>query len=79
MAPLLHRAAIKKKQDEKYVRILLCRATMNNVLEIGPNRNEASRQFLKDSERTKRNMLIFCMVLIFAYIFMTFGRHLLDR
>jgi len=24
-------------------------------------------------------MLVFCIVLIFALIFMTFGRHLLDR
>jgi len=33
----------------------------------------------KDSERTKSKMLIFCMVLVFAHIFMTFRRYLLDR
>jgi len=38
-----------------------------------------SDQFVKDSERTKSKMLVFCMVLIFALIFLTFGRHLLDR
>jgi len=31
------------------------------------------------SERTKSKMLVLCMVLIFALIFMTFVRHLLDR
>ena len=43
------------------------------------NRNYAFFQFVKDSEQTKSNMFVFCMVLIFALIFMTFGRHLLDR
>ena len=36
-------------------------------------------KLVKDSERTKSKMLIFCIVLIFALIFMTFGRYLLDR
>ena len=54
--------------------LVIC--SVNNVLsEIGPYRN----QFVKDSERTKNKMLAFCMVLIFALIFITFGRHLLDR
>jgi len=35
--------------------------------------------YVKDSERTKSKMLVFCMVLIFTLIFMTFDRHLLDR
>jgi len=30
-------------------------------------------------ETIKSKMLVFCMVLIFTFIFMTFGRHLLDR
>jgi len=36
-------------------------------------------KLVKDSERTKSKMFIFCIVLIFALIFMTFDRHPLDR
>jgi len=32
-----------------------------------------------DSERTKSKMLVFFMVLIFTFIFITFDRHLLHR
>jgi len=32
-----------------------------------------SFKLVKDSEGTKRKLLIFCMVLIFALILMTFG------
>ena len=31
------------------------------------------QSLVKDSEQTKRKMLIFCMVLIFAFILTTFG------
>ena len=34
--------------------------------------------YVKDSERTKSKMLVFCMMLIFTFVFMIFGRHLLD-
>jgi len=58
---------------------LLVNCSVNNLLsEIGPYDNEVFLQFVKDSERTKSKMLIFCMVLIFA-LFMTLGRYLLDR
>jgi len=36
-------------------------------------------KLVKDSERTKSKTLLFCIVLIFAFIFMTFDRYLLDR
>jgi len=51
----------------------------NDLSEIGPYRNYAFHQFVKDSEQTKSKMLVFCMMLIFTFIFKTFGRHLLDR
>jgi len=38
-----------------------------------------SFKLAKDSERTKSKMLLFCTVLIFALVFMTFDRYLLDR
>ena len=38
-----------------------------------------SFKLAKDSERTNSKMLLFCIVLIFAHIFMTFDRYLLDR
>ena len=41
--------------------------------------NYAFLQYVKDSERTKSKMLVFCMMLIFTFILMIFGRHLLDR
>jgi len=51
----------------------------NNLSEIGPYRNEAFLQYLNESKRTKSKMLVFCTVLIFTFIFMIFGIHLLDR
>ena len=36
-------------------------------------------ELVKDSERRKSKMLIFCIVLVFASIFMTFDRYMLDR
>jgi len=57
----------------------LVNCSVNTLSDIGPYHNYAFLQFVKDSKRTKSKMLTFCIVLIFALIFMTFGRYLLDR
>jgi len=51
----------------------------NGLSEIGPYCNQAFLQYVLDSERTKSKMFVFCMVLIFTFIFMKFCRHLLDN
>jgi len=58
----------------------LVNCSVNDVLsEIGPYNNYAFLPFVKDRKRTKSKMVIFCILLIFALIFMTFGRYLLYR
>jgi len=51
----------------------------NNLSEVGPYRNYAFLHYVKDRERTKSKMLVFYVVLIFTFIFVIFGRYLLDR
>jgi len=58
----------------------LVNCSVNDVLsEIGSYHNREFLQFVKDSKQTKSKMLIFCKALIFALIFMTFGRYMSNR
>jgi len=56
------------------VRILLCDAWFDSPALL----NHKALSLLRTVKRTKSKMLIFCRVLIFVRIFMTFARYFLD-